>query len=165
MYNCCMKTLRLFILFLFALGHLSAQAIEGSTTQSKDSTSVMPKAEAHQVNAAEVKADAKVFEILEKTAEFKGGMNKLYSFIGNQVQYPIRCMEANIEGVVILEFVVDTDGSISNVRTRTKHKSCPEMDAEAIRVIKMTSRKWTPGSIGDSPVRSQYRLPVRFNIG
>jgi hypothetical protein len=54
--------------------------------------------------------------------------------------------------------------AFGHVRTLTTHKSCPEMDAEAIRVIKMTSRKWTPGSIGDSPVRSQYRLPVRFNI-
>jgi TonB family protein len=160
-----MHKVGLFILFLFVLGPLCAQSVGGDTVASKDSTSVMLKSELKDVNTADVKTESKPFEILEKTAEFKGGMNKLYSFIGNQVQYPIRCMEANIEGVVILEFVVETDGSISNVRTRTKHKSCPEMNAEAIRVIKMTSRKWTPGSIGDRPVRSQYRLPVRFNIG
>lgn len=160
-----MHKVGLFILLLFAFGHMSAQAIEGDTTQSNDSIKVTPKSDLRETNPAEIKSHSAPVMLTEKTAEFEGGMNKLYEFVGKNVKYPIRCMEADIEGVVILQFVVEPNGTLSNVRTLTTHKSCPEMDAEAIRVIKRTSGKWMPGYIGDKPVRSQYRLPVRFDIG
>lgn len=160
-----MNRVSLFILLMFAFGRLSAQAIDGNTTESNDSIKVTPKSDLRETNPAEIKSHSAPVMHIEKTAEFKGGMNKLYEFVGKNVKYPTRCMEADIEGVVILQFVVEPDGTLSKVRTLTTHKSCPEMDAEAIRVIKRTSGKWTPGYIGDKPVRSMYRLPVRFDIG
>ena len=63
------------------------------------------------------------------------------------------------------EFIVEKDGQVSNVETLTQHKSCPEMDAEAIRVIKMTSGKWIPGLQRNKAVRCSFRLPVRFDLG
>lgn len=159
-----MHKVGLLILFLFAFGHLSAQAIDGNTPESKDSIKVALKSGMGETNVADLKSLSTPLLPSEKMAEFKGGMDKLYQFIGNKVKYPVRCMEADIEGEVILQFVVEADGSLSSVRTLTTHKSCPEMDAEAIRVIKMTSRKWTPGFSGAKPVRSYYRLPVRFDL-
>ena len=155
----------LFILFLFAFGRLSAQAIDGNTTESNDPIKVTPKSDLRETNPAEIKSYSPPVMHVEKTAEFKGGMNKLYEFVGENVKYPTRCMEADIEGVVILQFVVEADGTLSNVRSITTHKSCPEMDAEAIRVIKMTSGKWIPGLQRNKAVRCSFRLPVRFDLG
>lgn len=112
----------------------------------------------------ELKSDSVPSHSLEKIAEYDGGMQKLYQFVGDEVNYPRRCIDAGIEGQVIVEFVVEKDGTLSNVSTRATHKSCPEMDAEAIRVIKKTSGKWKPGYRDSEPVRSKYRLPVRFDI-
>lgn len=100
-----------------------------------------------------------------KIAEYKGGMNKLYAFIGKKVKYPFRCMDAGIEGVAIIEFVVNTDGTLDKVKAVSKLRNCPEMEEEAIRVILMTSGKWIPAKMGDKFVRSTYRLPVRFDMG
>jgi TonB family protein len=155
----------LFVLFLFAFGPLSAQAIDGNTTESNDSIKVTPKSDVRETNPAELKSHSEPIMHVEKMAVFKGGMDKLYEFVGEKVKYPRRCMEADIEGVVILQFVVEADGTLSNVRSITTHKSCPEMDAEAIRVIKMTSGKWIPGLQRNKAVRCSFRLPVRFDLG
>lgn len=102
---------------------------------------------------------------IAKQAEFKGGMEALYQYVAKHVKYPYRCMENNIEGMVIVSFVVEKDGKVSNVETLTEHKSCPEMDAEAIRVIKKTSGKWLPALQRNKAVRCSFRLPVRFDLG
>jgi len=156
-----MKVLRLVLVPTFFLSVLQAQhfdttfhnSVQAQMDSLVDSSKVLPQKATKNIIA------------LEKMAEYRGGMNRLYGFIAEKVSYPYRCMEAGIEGIVILEFVVEIDGSLSNVQTRTNHKSCPEMDAEAIRVITKTSGKWKPAYQRDKPVRSRYRLPVRFDLG
>ncbi len=101
---------------------------------------------------------------VNKIADFEGGMKALYSFIGVNVVYPIRCMELELEGTVIVEFIVEKDGRVSNVEPLTKHKSCPEMNDEAIRVLKKTSGRWISAEHNGHKVRSKYRLPIRFNL-
>jgi TonB family protein len=157
------KTSKLFILFLFAFSRLNAQAIGPNKSDNKDAMESLEKSTRAGV-IFELKSDSLPSHSLEKIAEYDGGMQKLYQFIGNKVKYPLRCIDADIEGLVLVEFVVEKDGTLSNVSTRTHHKSCSEMDVEAIRVIKMTSGKWKPGYRGSEPVRSKYRLPVRFDL-
>lgn len=155
-----MKSLPLLFVFLGFFPILNAQQLNSTLTDSigRQSDSMISWHNVPQKSMESMRA-------MEKMAEFRGGMNKLYTFIAKKVNYPYRCMEAGIEGMVMLEFVVEADGSLTNIKTRTSHKSCPEMDAEAIRVIKKTSGKWTPAYQGDKPVRSMYRLPVRFDLG
>ncbi len=109
--------------------------------------------------------DSGVILPISRQAEFKGGLEALYQYVAKHVKYPYRCMENGIEGVVIVSFIVEKDGQVSNVKTLTQHKSCPEMDTEAIRVIKKTSGKWMPGLQRNKAVRCSFRLPVRFDLG
>lgn len=155
-----MKSLPLLLVFLGFFSILNAQQLDSTSTDSiaRQSDSMISWHNVPQKSMESPRA-------MEKMAEFRGGMNKLYKFIAQKVNYPYRCMEAGIEGMVILEFVVEADGSLTNIKTRTSHKSCPEMDAEAIRVIKKTSGRWKPAYQRDQPIRSMYRLPVRFDLG
>ncbi len=104
------------------------------------------------------------FVHVEHIAKYKSGMNELYAFIGSKVKYPVRCIELGLEGTVIVEFVVEKDGRLSNVEALTKHKTCPEMNEESIRVVKLTSGKWKPADQNGTSVRSKYRLPIRFDM-
>lgn len=97
----------------------------------------------------------------EKMPEYIGGMEALYTFLSNNLVYPEVARRKGIEGSVLIEFVVEKDGSISNVKALTSLS--PECDAEAIRVIKKLP-KWKPGEQMGKPVRVYYNIPIRFTL-
>lgn len=86
----------------------------------------------------------------------------MFRFLGENVRYPKEAKEADIEGIVVYSFVVEKDGSVSNIKA-VKSLS-PEIDKEALRVINMTNKKWEPGLQGGEPVRVEFVLPMRFTI-
>lgn len=91
--------------------------------------------------------------------EFPGGISKLLAFLEKNIKYPIMAVETGIEGIVYVEFVVEKDGSITDVRVlRSIGGGC---DEEAIRVIKKMP-KWKPGYQFNKTVRVRYTLPVKF---
>lgn len=96
-------------------------------------------------------------------ATYKGGINALYQFVGQNVNYPEEAIEEGAEGQVILRFVIEKDSSISNIRIVSKRvgSGC---DEEAIRVLKLTDGNWEPAYQRGQPVRMQFALPVRFNL-
>ena len=99
--------------------------------------------------------------IAEDEPEFPGGMEALYKFIQDNVQYPQLALENGIEGKVYVTFVVEKDGSITNPRLlRDIGGGCGQ---EAIRVVKMMP-KWTPGKQQGKTVRVQFNLPVTFTL-
>jgi TonB family protein len=98
---------------------------------------------------------------VEELPEFVGGMDSLYSFLHKTLRYPANAKEKGISGQVFVEFVVEKDGSVSNVKVLKG--ADPELDAEAIRVVKMMP-KWKPGKHEGKPVRCFYNLPIRFTI-
>jgi TonB family protein len=104
------------------------------------------------------------FVVADSIAEFQGGMSGLMRFIHKHIRYPNRCIELEIEGRVLVDFVVEQDGSVSGVHVLKKNTSCPEMDAEAMRIITLTSLKWKPAIMDGEPVRSRYRLPVDYRL-
>ena len=106
-------------------------------------------------------AGDEIFQIAEQQAEFPGGTTELMKYIKTNQQYPEIAKKDGIEGRVFLKFVIEKDGSVSNIIVlRSIHKL---LDNEAIRVVK-SMPKWTPGKQKGQIVRSYFTLPVKFNL-
>lgn len=95
-------------------------------------------------------------------AEFIGGQSTFYKFIGENVRYPQYAIEQAISGKVYIKFIIEKDGSILHAIV-VKGVS-RTIDKEAIRVIKLSSKMWSPGKIDGDPVRSYYLIPLNFNL-
>jgi protein TonB len=108
----------------------------------------------------EIVEEAAIFTVVESMPEFKGGMQELYTYLGNNIKYPVMAKESGIQGKVYLTFVVERDGSITDIRLLRGIGGC---DEEAIRVV-TTMPNWKPGKQRGKPVRVQYTLPVRFTL-
>jgi TonB family protein len=102
-----------------------------------------------------------VFDVVENMPEFPGGMAEMMKFLATNVKYPEEAEKAGQQGRVILTFIVEKDGSISNVKVV---KSVNEaIDAEAVRVVEMMP-KWKPGKQRGREVRVKYTIPVSFRL-
>ena len=107
-------------------------------------------------------AETDILDYAEHHPSFPGGQQALLEFLRQNVNYPEQAKKDSIEGRVVVGFVIDTDGSITEPKVvRSVH---PLLDAEALRVVKLMP-KWEPGYQGDSVVRVRYNLPVTFKMG
>ena len=116
--------------------------------------------------AAEAPREAKVDEngvhqVCEEMPEFPGGMQECMKWLGKNINYPAEAKEKGTQGRVIIQFVVEKDGSITEAKVARGVD--PLLDAEALRVIN-SSPKWKPGKQGGQPVRVKYTIPVAFRI-
>lgn len=102
-----------------------------------------------------------IYDVVEQMPEFPGGMPAMIEFLQTNLKYPEDAIKQKVEGKVMVMFVVETDGSISNVRVA--RKVFPSLDAEALRVAK-TMPKWKPGREKGRLVRVNYTLPVVFTV-
>jgi len=100
---------------------------------------------------------------LDEPAEFPGGNNALTAFLSKNLKYPETASEKEIEGKCHIRFVIDAEGTISDVKVLRGVLDCPECDQEAIRVVQMMP-KWKPGKSNGKAVKSYYNLPVKFTI-
>ena len=103
----------------------------------------------------------KIHVIVEKMPEFKGGAEAMNNFLVKNIKYPLIAQENNIQGRVICQFVVNSDGRIVDVEVVRGVEA--SLDAEAVRVIK-SMPPWTPGKQGGKNVRVKYTLPIRFKL-
>lgn len=111
---------------------------------------------------AEVVDDDDVFEKVEEAPEFPGGLSALYTFLAKNMKYPAEAREKNIQGKVYVSFIIEKDGSVSNVTLiRGIGGGC---DEEAIRVVQMLP-KWIPGKTRGNPIKVLYKMPVSFRLG
>ncbi len=102
-----------------------------------------------------------VLMLVEEMPVFPGGMPALSAYVGQHLQYPEEAKELRVEGLVLMQFVVGKDGSISDARVlRGIGYGC---DEEALRVIN-TMPTWKPGQQGGMPVRVRFSLPIRFKL-
>jgi len=106
--------------------------------------------------------EAPIFEIVEELPGFKGGDAARQRYLRDNTVYPTSAMSMNIEGTVIVSFVVEPDGSISNVKIL--RGVVASLDEEAIRVTK-SMPKWDPGKQRGKPVRARFNMPIKFVIG
>ena len=107
-------------------------------------------------------ADEKVYIVVEKMPEFPGGQQALFDYLSANVQYPKIARENGIQGRSIVQFVVNKDGSISDVEI-VRSGGDPSLDREAIRVIR-SMPNWIPGRQGGKLIRVKYTVPVNFRL-
>ena len=102
-----------------------------------------------------------LFAAVEEKPEFPGGEKKFYEYLGKNMKYPQMEAEQGITGRVFVEFLIDKDGSIAEVKAL--RGVSPGLDKEAVRVIKAMP-PWSPGKQNGRPVRVRYVIPVNFNL-
>ena len=103
----------------------------------------------------------KVFDVVEEMPSFPGGNAALMSYLNSNTKYPVVAQENGVQGRVIISFVVERDGSISDVKVARSVD--PSLDREAQRVVKSMPR-WTPGKQNGQTVRVKYTVPVVFRL-
>jgi TonB family protein len=109
----------------------------------------------------EVEDSEKVYDVVEEMPAFPGPPYALYEFLTRSIQYPKEARDKNIQGRVIVTFVVEKDGSISDARVVKSVD--PLLDTEALRVVN-SMHSWTPGKQNGEPVRVKYTVPVSFKL-
>ncbi len=105
--------------------------------------------------------DQKIFTAVEQEPTPVGGMGAFYNYLGNSIHYPEDAKKKNIQGKVFLSFVVEKDGSLSNIHVLRGVSD--DIDAEAVRVFS-NAPKWNPGMQNGKPVRVQYNVPLSFSL-
>lgn len=143
---------------------LDNKAISNKTVEGVDVTSVFIPA-APPKEAAVVKVEQPVEEEIlmsvEQDPQFPGGISELMKYLQKNVKYPSAAQRANISGKVILQFVVEKDGSVAQVRViKSVGFGC---DEEAVRVVK-SMPKWSPGKQNGRAVRVYFNLPVTYTL-
>lgn len=114
-----------------------------------------------ETQASEPKDDPYEFVDLQKAPVFPGGESELMKYLAKNISYPNLAREANIQGVVVLSFIIGKDGSISDITVlRDLGGGCTK---EAMRVVK-SMPPWSPGEANGHPVKVRFVLPVRFKL-
>jgi protein TonB len=103
-----------------------------------------------------------VVDVAEEDAEFPGGYEKLNAFINSTIDYPEEALELGVKGRVVVRFVVEKDGRISNASVERPIVECPACNKEALRIINQMP-KWTPAKNAGRPVRLWVRVPIIYD--
>ena len=115
-----------------------------------------------EVEEEEVEEEAIPFQLVEQKPSFNGGdANEFSKWVNSRLQYPEIAKENGVQGRVTLQFTVNTDGSVSDVKVLRGVDS--SLDKEAVRIVSM-SPKWTPGKQRERPVKVVYNFPVVFQL-
>lgn len=115
------------------------------------------------IQAEEPKEEVEeIFTIVEDPASPPGGMTAFYKYVGDKIKYPPQARRMGIEGRVFVEFVIDKDGNITEVRAvKGIGAGC---DEEAVRILQ-GAPKWKPGKQRGKPVKQRMVLPITFKLG
>lgn len=116
---------------------------------------------AKEVIAQEVEEGEKVFDVVEQMPTFPGGNEALFAFLSKNIHYPAVAEENGVQGRVIVTFVVERDGSITDVKVIKSVD--PSLDKEAMRLVK-SMPNWIPGKQNGQAVRVKFTLPVTFQL-
>ena len=116
---------------------------------------------AKEVIAQEKPVEEKVFDVVEQMPQFPGGDAALFEYLSTHIKYPTIAEENGVQGRVIVTFVVERDGSITDVKVVKSVD--PSLDKEASRVV-AGMPKWIPGKQNGSAVRVKYTVPVTFRL-
>ena len=113
-------------------------------------------------NSPQIPADSdKVYDVVENMPQFPGGFSAMMKFLSDNIKYPVVAEEKSKQGRVIVSFVIEKDGSISNTKVETSVD--PSLDKEALRLTKSMPR-WIPGRQNGSTVSVKYTFPVTFRL-
>ena len=151
------------IAFIFCLSLVSKSQTVPPTSIIRDEIIVEMKGDVSPAIApTSYEEEEKIYTVVEQNAEYAGGMSALIKFISSTIIYPEYAKENEIQGRVYLQFVVRTDGSLSDIKVARSVPGGKMLDDEAIRVIKLTSGKWNPARQNGKSVSCRMTLPVVF---
>ena len=136
--------------------------VEESTIQASDDTQAAVEVKYTPVEVEEEEVEEQqIFQVVEEMPEFPGGMGECMKYLASKIKYPTISQENGVQGRVIVQFVVNRDGSI--VDPVVVRGVDPYLDKEALRVIS-TMPKWKPGKQRGKAVRVKYTVPVMFRL-
>lgn len=150
------KIIALSALLLLLDSNLKAQNVVNPTNEKDNITILRAVGDDSTVSDKE-----KVYQVVEQQPSFPGGREELFKYLAYNVKYPIDAAEKKIEGRVLVTFVVEHDGSISNVNVA--NSVYPSLDKESIRVVSGMP-KWIPGKANGKTVRVKYTIPITFRL-
>lgn len=141
---------------------IGALDVKGNSDQG-EILKVTQRVETEPVKAEAPKPEVenKVFDVVEQMPSFPGGQSALMSYLANNIKYPVVAQENGVQGRVVVSFVVERDGSITDVQV--VRSVDPSLDREAQRVVK-SMPKWIPGKQNGQAVRVKYNVPVSFRL-
>ncbi len=141
---------------------IGALDVKGNSDQG-EILKVTQRVETEPVKAEAPKPEVenKVFDVVEQMPSFPGGQSALMSYLANNIKYPVVAQENGVQGRVVVSFVVERDGSITDVQV--VRSVDPSLDREAQRVVKSMPR-WIPGKQNGQAVRVKYNVPVSFRL-
>ena len=105
--------------------------------------------------------DNRVFDVVEQKPQFPGGEAALLKYVADHIRYPAMAQENNVQGRVVVQFVVTKTGSVGEVKV-VRGKD-PDLDKEAVRVVKSLP-KFVPGKMNGHAVNVWYTLPIQFKL-
>ena len=112
-------------------------------------------------STAQTKKNDMLFSVVEVMPQYPGGQIAMMQYLMKNIKYPEQAMKEGIQGRVTVRFIVEKDGSISDVKpVLSVH---PLLNKEAVRVVE-SMPKWTPGKQNGKPVRVRFNLPVMFKL-
>ena len=136
--------------------------VEESTIQASDDTQAAVEVKYTPVEVEEEEVEEEqIFQIVEEPASFPGGIGECMNWLGKNIKYPTISQENGVQGRVIVQFVINRDGSI--VDAKVVRGVDPYLDKEALRVVNQMP-KWSPGKQRGKAVRCQFTLPVQFRL-
>lgn len=153
----------LFVLPAFALlvaGNISCSQDASQTEDAKEEVVAPVSPEAKEA-PADSTAKEEVFMVAEQMPEYPGGMKEMLKFLQENVKYPENAMKNNVQGRVIVQFVIEKDGTPTEFKVLRSVD--PDLDAEALRVMKAMP-KWKPGMQKGQVVRVKFTVPVSFKL-
>lgn len=120
-----------------------------------------PVVEVAKVEEPKIEESTQILDVAQVMPEFEGGMAAMYKWLGKKLNYPEEAQRIGKEGKVVLSFVIEKNGEISDLKIiKSVGFGC---DEEAIRVVKKMP-KWKPGMQGGRPVRVRFVLPLSFKL-
>ena len=105
--------------------------------------------------------DDKIYDVVDVAPEYPTGDAARIRYLNRSLKYPKKARDAGIKGTVIMRFVVEKDGSITNVEVERARQKL--LDEEAVRLVN-SMPNWTPGEINGIPVRTRVKMPVVFKL-
>lgn len=137
------------------------RVMEAAETSEPSSVEMAPSAEPEAAPQPVEEKPEEIYVAVEKQAEFPGGTPALMRWLSMNIRYPEDAHKNNVQGRVIVKFVINTDGSISDATVIKKVS--PSLDNESVRVI-MAMPKWEPAENNGKKVASYYNLPITFKL-
>ncbi|HEX3386474.1 MAG TPA: energy transducer TonB [Mucilaginibacter sp.] len=151
-----MKPILITIYFIAFLSIAKAQQATVSPKKADPNADVVID---EPVKMVEDTSQSKIFTSVEQIPMFPGGFEALYKYLTQNIHYPASAVKDKIEGKVFLTFVVEKDGSLTDIKVVRGVSA--DIDTEALRVLK-ESPKWQPGTQNSRPVRVQFTVPISF---